>query len=92
MDHSDKNEKTKRCALIGIIVEDKREIAKLNGLLSKYSEYIIGRMGLPYRGNSEREISMISVGIEAPEDIISALSGKIGMISGLSAKVIYAKK
>ena len=92
MEHSDKSEKLKRCALIGIIIEDKREISKLNELLSKYSEYIIGRMGLPYRGKGEREIAMISIGVEAPEDVISALSGKIGMISGLSAKVIYAKK
>lgn len=92
MEYSDKIEKTKRCALIGIIVEDRSGVSELNALLSKYSAYIIGRMGLPYRGNSEREISMISVGIEAPEDIISALSGKIGMIGGLSAKVIYAKK
>ncbi|MBP3468496.1 MAG: iron-only hydrogenase system regulator [Lachnospiraceae bacterium] len=81
-----------RCALIGIIVEDRTEIARLNELLSGYSEYIIGRMGLPHRENGGKEISLISIAMEAPEDKISALSGKIGMISGISAKVIYAKK
>lgn len=81
-----------RCALIGIMVEDRSRIRELNDLLSGYSEYIIGRMGLPHRVNSGKEISIISIAMEAPEDAISALSGKIGMIGGISAKVIYAKK
>ncbi|MDE6530418.1 MAG: iron-only hydrogenase system regulator [Lachnospiraceae bacterium] len=81
-----------RCAMLGIIVEDRSQIAELNAMLSKYSEHIIGRMGLPHRVNGGKEISMISIAMEAPEDVISALSGKIGMISGISAKVIYAKK
>lgn len=81
-----------RCAMLGIIVEDRSQIAELNGLLSKYSEHIIGRMGLPHRVNGGKEISMISIAMDAPEDVISALSGKIGMINGISAKVIYAKK
>lgn len=81
-----------RCAMISIIVEDRSRIAELNAMLSKYSEYIIGRMGLPHRVNAGKEISMICIAMEAPEDAISALSGKIGMIGGISAKVIYAKK
>ena len=81
-----------RCAMLGIIVEDRSRIAELNAMLSKYSEYIIGRMGLPHGVNRGKEIAMISIAMEAPEDVISALSGKIGMIGGISAKVIYAKK
>ncbi len=81
-----------RCAMLGIIVEDRCRIAELNAMLSKYSVYIIARMGLPHRVNGGKEIALISIAMEAPEDVISALSGKIGMIGGISAKVIYAKK
>lgn len=81
-----------RCALLGIIVENRSQIAELNAILSGYSDHIIGRMGLPHRVNGGKEISMISIAVEAPEDVISALSGKIGMLDGISAKVIYAKK
>ena len=77
-----------RIALIGIIVEDTRSAEKINHLLSTYGEYIIGRMGVPYR---EKGISIISVSIDAPNDIISALSGKLGMLPGVSSKTIYAK-
>lgn len=83
--------KKNRISLIGIIVEDRSCIARLNSILSDYQDYIIGRMGIPHRGE-EKGISLISIGIEAPESVISALSGKIGMLSGISAKVIYAKK
>ena len=77
-----------RIALIGIIVEDTNSAEKINHLLSTYGEYIIGRMGVPYR---EKEISIISVTIDAPNDVISALSGKLGMLPGVSSKTIYAK-
>lgn len=77
-----------RIALIGVIVEDKTFIHELNDLLSRHSEYIIGRMGIPYR---EKELSVISIAIDAPQDIISSLSGKIGMLPGISTKTIYAK-
>ena len=76
-----------RIALVGIIVKDREEVEKLNGLLHEYREYIIGRMGVPYK---EKDISIISVAMNAPQDKISALSGKIGMIKGISSKVIYA--
>lgn len=77
-----------RIALIGILVEDKSHICELNELLTQYSSYIIGRMGLPYR---EKDISIISIAIDAPQDVISALSGKLGMLPGISSKTIYAK-
>lgn len=77
-----------RIALIGIVVEEKIHIKELNDLLTEYSPYIIGRMGLPYH---KKEISIISIAIDAPQNIISALSGKIGMLPGISTKTIYSK-
>jgi putative iron-only hydrogenase system regulator len=77
-----------RVALIGIMVEKHESVEKLNSLLSKYGEYIIGRMGIPYH---KKEVSLISIAIDAPADEISALSGKIGRLEGISAKVIYQK-
>ncbi|MCI9449477.1 MAG: iron-only hydrogenase system regulator [Clostridiales bacterium] len=77
----------KRVAIIGIIVEKNQNTDKLNELLHEYGEYIIGRMGLPYR---ERGISVISVAIDAPQDTISALAGKIGRLDGISSKTLYS--
>lgn len=77
-----------RIALIGIIVENTDSIDNLNHLLSQYRQYIIGRMGIPYR---EKSLSIISIAIDAPGDVISALSGKLGMLPGVSTKTIYAK-
>ena len=79
----------KRIALLGIIVENKSATAEINQLLHECGEYIIGRLGLPYR---ERNISIISVVLDAPQDVISTLSGKIGMLPGVSAKTLYSKK
>jgi len=76
-----------RVALISIIVRDKKDIGKLNEILGLYGEYVIGRMGLPHTKSS---ISLISVGIEAPQDVINTLSGKLGQLSGITSKVIYA--
>jgi putative iron-only hydrogenase system regulator len=78
-----------RVALIGIIVEDPEAVERLNGLLHEYSEYVIGRMGIPYR---EKNISIISVVINAEADIISTLAGKLGMLKGVSVKTVYSKK
>ena len=78
----------KRVALIGIIVENMESVEKLNGVLHDFAEYILGRMGIPCK---EKGICIISVAVDAPEDKISALSGKIGMIEGVSAKTIYSK-
>lgn len=76
-----------RVGVISIIVEDVGSVESLNGLLHSYGEYIIGRMGIPYR---EKNISIISVAIDAPQDIISTLSGKIGNLKGVSAKTVLS--
>lgn len=77
-----------RIALIGIVVENSDSVEQLNSLLSQYGNYIIGRMGIPYR---EKRLSIISIAMDAPNNVISALSGKIGMLPGISSKTIYAK-
>ncbi len=76
-----------RVAIIGIIVEESDAVEKLNALLHEYKEYIVGRMGIPYR---ERDINIISVAVDAPEDVICALSGKVGKLAGVSAKTAYS--
>ncbi|MCR5824090.1 MAG: iron-only hydrogenase system regulator [Lachnospiraceae bacterium] len=78
-----------RVALVGVIVENPDSVEKLNALLHEYRQYIIGRMGVPY---NVKEISIISVAVDAPQDIISALSGKLGKLEGITAKTIYSKK
>ena len=77
-----------KVALIGIVVENFESVAKLNEILHSYGDIIIGRMGIPYK---ERSISIISVAVDADEDTISALSGKIGKLPGISSKTVYAK-
>jgi len=77
-----------RVALIGIIVENRNSAENLNNLLHQYSEFIIGRMGLPY---PKRGISIISICMDAPADVISALSGKLGMLPGVNIKTVYSK-
>ena len=77
-----------RIALIGIVVENSDSVEQPNSLLSQYGNYIIGRMGIPYR---EKSLSIISIAMDAPNNVISALSGKIGMLPGISSKTIYAK-
>lgn len=76
-----------RVAVIGIIVEDPSSVEQLNMLLHEYSHYIIGRMGIPYR---EKGIHIISIALDAPQNIISALSGKIGRLKGISNKTAYS--
>ncbi len=77
-----------RVAIIGIIVEDPDSVEALNELLHSYRSYIIGRMGIPYK---EKNMSIISIVIDAPQDEISALSGKIGKLHGISSKTAYSK-
>jgi putative iron-only hydrogenase system regulator len=79
----------KRIAILGIIVEKTESVMKVNDLLHEYREYIIGRMGMPYK---EKNLSVISVVLDAPNEIISALSGKLGMLDGVSSKAVYSKK
>ena len=78
-----------RIAVVGIVVEEEESAEALNEILHEYREYIIGRMGIPYR---EKNIHIISVAVDAPSDVINALSGKIGRISGISSKVAYANE
>ena len=77
-----------RLALIGIVVENKDSAKKINDILHEYGEFIVGRMGIPYR---KRNVSVISVVIDAPSDDISALAGKLGMIPDVSIKTVYSK-
>lgn len=79
----------KRIAILGIIVEETESAMAVNDLLHEYREYIIGRMGMPYK---EKNISVISVVLDAPNEAISALSGKLGMLHGVSSKAVYSKK
>ena len=76
-----------RVAVMGIIVVDRNSAAALNELLHQYGGYIIGRMGIPYR---EKGVSVISVAIDAPQDVTAALSGKIGRLPGISVKTAYS--
>lgn len=77
-----------RIALIGIVVENKESAQKINDLLHQYGEHIVGRMGIPY---SKRNVSVISIVMDAPNDVISALSGKLGMIPHVNSKTVYSK-
>ncbi len=78
----------KRLALIGIIVEQSTNIGKLNEILAEYGQYIIGRMGIPYR---ERSLNVISIVVDAPNDVINTISGKLGKLTGITAKTMYSK-
>ena len=76
-----------RVAVMSIILEDSACAEAVNAVLHQYGQYIIGRMGIPYR---QRNIHIISVAVDAPQDAISALSGKIGRLSGVSIKTAYS--
>ena len=77
-----------RVAVISIIVEDEGSAEDINRILHSYRQFIIGRMGIPYR---EKGINIISVAVDAPENEITALSGKIGRLGGVSTKTAYSK-
>ena len=76
-----------RVAVLAVIVQEGSSVQALNELLHQYGPYIIGRMGVPYR---ERGVNIISVAVDAPANDISALSGKIGRLAGITAKTVYA--
>ena len=76
-----------RVAVMSIVVENSDTVEKINALLHEHGEYIIGRMGIPYR---KRKISIISIALDAPQDTIAALAGKIGGLSGVSVKTAYS--
>jgi putative iron-only hydrogenase system regulator len=77
----------KRVAVIGIIVEDPESVEAINAILHEHAAYILGRMGVPYRA---RGINIISIAIDAPQDVTNTLSGKIGALPGVSAKTVYS--
>ena len=77
-----------RVALIGIMVEDKNAASEINKILHDYSQYVIGRMGVP---NVMENLNVISIVFDAPADIINAVSGKLGKIAGVTSKTIYSK-
>ncbi|MCI8327427.1 MAG: iron-only hydrogenase system regulator [Lachnospiraceae bacterium] len=77
-----------RLANIAIVVEEAESVEKLNQILHEYGDDIIGRMGIPHR---ERGVSLISIAIDAPQNTISSLSGKLGMLEGVTAKAVYSK-
>ncbi len=77
-----------RLAVIAIIVENRESAGALNELLHEAGDYIVGRMGVPYR---EKKVSVISVILDAPPNVISALSGKLGMLPGVTSKTVYSK-
>ena len=79
---------TTRVGVISIIVENENSVQELNNLLHNYGEYIIGRMGLPYR---KCKVNIVSVAVDAPQDVISTMSGKIGKLGGVSVKIAYSK-
>ncbi len=76
-----------RVAVISIIVKNKESVEILNKTLSEYGEYIIGRMGIPYH---KKEVNIISIAIDAPQDTINTLSGKIGRLEGIYTKTAYS--
>ena len=77
-----------RVALLAIVVENSETVGELNELLHEYGSYIIGRMGLPY---PKRNVNLMSIMLDAPGDVISALSGKVGRLEGVSSKVVYSR-
>ena len=76
----------KRLCVLSVLVEDRKEAEKINGYLSEYREYIVGRMGIPYR---ERGVSVLCVVLDAPSAAINALTGKIGRLEGVTAKALF---
>ena len=78
-----------RIAVMGIIVENVASVEALNSLLHDYRVYIIGRMGIPYK---DKGISIVSIAVDAPQDIISSLAGRVGKLDGISVKTAYSSK
>ena len=76
-----------RVAVISVIVTETSSLQRLNGILHEYADYVIGRMGIPYR---PRGMNIISVAVDAPQEVISALSGKIGRLPGVNARATYS--
>lgn len=78
----------KRLAIISIIVEDRAVSGEINSLLSKFGDFVVGRMGIPYR---EKGVSVLCVVVDAPAETINTITGKLGMLSGVTAKTLMSK-
>ena len=78
----------KRIAVLSVIVENRDEAEKLNACLSEFGEYIVGRMGIPYR---EKHVSVLCVVLDAPVSVVNALTGRIGSLNGVTAKTLFSK-
>ena len=81
-------EKPSRISVISMIVSDRSKSAQVNALLSEYGEYILGRMGIPYK---EKDVSVLSVVLDSPVEITNALTGKLGKVDGVSVKALFRK-
>ena len=77
-----------RIAVISIIAEDREQSYKINGILSEFGDFIIGRMGIPYK---QKSVFIISVAVDAPAEVINTITGKIGQLAGVSAKTLMSK-
>ena len=77
-----------KLAVVAIIIEDIQAVDRVNAILHDFGDHIIGRMGIPYR---QKEVNVISIVIDAPTEVINSLSGKLGMVKGVSSKVLTAK-
>ena len=78
----------KRIAVLSVVLENRKEAARLNAFLSEYGEYIVGRMGIPYH---EKGVSVVCVVLDAPIAAVNALTGKIGQLEGVAAKTLFSK-
>ena len=88
MSETEKKASETRIAVVSVIVSDRQNSDKINALLSEYGEYILGRMGIPYR---EKNISVLSVVLDAPMEITNALTGKLGKVQGAAVKALFGK-
>jgi len=88
MENRDLEKNNNRIAVVSILVSDRSASEKLNGILSEYGEWILGRMGIPYK---EKEVSVLSVVLDAPVEITNALTGKLGRLHGVSVKALFGK-
>ena len=88
MENKDLERSNNRIAVVSVLVADKSEVEKLNGILSDYGDWILGRMGIPYK---EKAVSVLSVVLDAPVEITNAMTGKIGRLNGVSVKALFGK-
>lgn len=88
MENGEVNKENSRIAVVSILVSDRWASEKINGLLSEYGEWILGRMGIPYK---EKSVSVLSVVLDAPIEVTNGLTGKLGRIGGVSVKALFGK-